>query len=400
MTNNQQRKVKEQVRLRFRKLADGSQSIYLDIYKDGVRSYEFLNLYLIPEVSKTDKNKNDETLLAANAIKSQRIIDISNNSAGLVLRTSKSKITLHDYMEIFLAKKVSEQKSEARITFIKCAMVMLDHYIEENSLKGIRIGNVDLAFCEGFEDYLRTARDTRFKLPTPKERKMGVEPKTISQGTAYSYFAVLNIALSWAVKHDYLKANPIDKMDITLKQCTEQRPFLSIDEVKALVEVPCKNEETKRAFLFSCFSGFRISDIMAMTWGDLKKDGEVLTASIVMKKTKKLINQPIDKPAMRWLPERDDALDTDKVFHLCQKSALELHIHDWTKKANIDKHVTFHTARHTYATMLISQGADLYVVSELLGHSDTRMTQIYAKVLDSKKKQAASLLNDVLDDVN
>lgn len=134
MTNNQQRKVKEQVRLRFRKLADGSQSIYLDIYKDGVRSYEFLNLYLIPEASKTDKNKNDETLLAANAIKSQRIIDISNNSAGLVLRTSKSKITLHDYMEIFLAKKVSEQKSEARITFIKCAMVMLDHYIEENSL--------------------------------------------------------------------------------------------------------------------------------------------------------------------------------------------------------------------------------------------------------------------------
>lgn len=61
MTNNQQRKVKEQVSLRFRKLADVSQCIYLDIYKDGVRSYDFLNLYLIPEVSKADKNKNDET---------------------------------------------------------------------------------------------------------------------------------------------------------------------------------------------------------------------------------------------------------------------------------------------------------------------------------------------------
>lgn len=395
MTNTNQRKVKEPVRVRFRKLANGCKSIYLDVYKDGVRNYEFLNLYLIPESTRADKIKNEEIMLAVEAIRSQRIIDISNNKAGLTLRTSKSKISLQDYMQVFLSKKISEQKSEARITFIKCAMVMLNHYISDKNLNGIRIGNIDLAFCEGYEDYLRTARDTRFKLPMPQERKKGIEPKRISEGTAYGYFAVLNIALTWAVKHDYLRVNPIDKMDITLKQKFEEKSYLTIEEVKTLFNVPCKNEETKRAFLFSCFSGFRISDIMAMKWGDLKKDGEILSASIIMKKTKKRINQPIDKAAMRWLPERGEALDTDNVFHLCQKSAIELHLHDWTKKAEIEKHVTFHSARHTYATMLITQGADLYVVSELLGHSDTRMTQIYAKVINSKKKEAASLLNDI-----
>lgn len=396
MNNNKQRKVKEPVRLRTRKLADGSQSIYLDIYKDGVRSYEFLNLYIIPEVTRADKIKNEETLTAANAIKSLRIIDISNNKAGLTLRTSKSKITLQDYMQVFLQKKIREQKSEARITFIKCAMVVLDHYIEEKGLKGIRIGNIDLAFCEGFEDYLRTARDTRYKLPTAKERKKGVEPKKIAEGTAYGYFAVLNIALAWAVKHDFLKANPIDKMDITLKQNYNEKPFLTIDEVKVLLKAPCKNEELKRAFLFSCFSGFRISDIMALKWSDLIKDGEILTASIIMKKTKKRINQPIDQAAMAWLPERGEALDTDKVFKLNTLATIEKQLHAWIKDTTIDKHVTFHTARHTYGTMLVSQGADLYTISQLMGHADTRMTQIYAKVLDTKKKEAASLLNDIV----
>lgn len=107
MTNTNQRKVKEPVRVRFRKLANGCKSIYLDVYKDGVRNYEFLNLYLIPESTRADKIKNEEMMLAVEAIKSQRIIDISNNKAGLTLRTSKSKISLQDYMQVFLSKKIS-----------------------------------------------------------------------------------------------------------------------------------------------------------------------------------------------------------------------------------------------------------------------------------------------------
>ncbi len=395
MKVNYQRRVKEPVRVRFRKLANGSRSVYLDIYKDGVRSYEFLNMYLVPEVTKFDKTKNEEVLIAVEAIKAQKIIDISNNKAGLTLRTSKTRIPFQDFLEIFVSKKIKEQKSANRISFIRSAIVQLNHYIEARSLKGIRIGNIDLAFCEGFEDFLHSARDTRYKVLTSKEKKKGVEPKKISERTAYSYFSVLNYALAWAVKHDYLKANPIDKMDMTLKQRFEEKPFLTIDEVKTLIKTPCNNEETKRAFLFSCFSGFRISDIMSLKWSDLVKDGEVLSAIIIMQKTKKKINQPIDIAAMAWLPERGEASDADKVFKLNTLATIEKQLHSWTQSASIGKHVTFHTARHTYATMLITQGADLYVVSELLGHSDTRMTQIYAKVLDTKKKEAASLLNDI-----
>lgn len=398
MARIKQVKVKEPVRIRYKKLSNGSLSIYLDIYKDGVRNYEFLSLYLVPERTPLDKNNNAEALAAANAIKSQRIIDIANGRAGLTMKTSKSKISFLDYMQVFYERKKEEQVSPARLSFINCAIVHLKLYIAKAKLKGIRIGDVNMDFCEGFENYLRTAKDTRYKEPTQEELEKGKQPVYISEGTAYSYFAVLQLAFSWAVKHDYLGANPIDKMEVSLKHKTDEKEFLTIDEVRLLAKTDCPNAETKRAFMFSCFSGFRISDIMALKWGDLKDDGVSLSASIIMKKTKKKIDQPIDKAAFCWLPERGDAKDSDKVFRLTQLSAIENHLHAWTKNAEISKHVTFHTARHTYATMLITKGSDLYVVSQMLGHSDTRMTQIYAKVLDSKKKEAASLLGDILDE--
>lgn len=113
MARIKQVKVKEPVRIRYKKLSNGSLSIYLDIYKDGVRNYEFLSLYLVPERTPLDKNNNAEALAAANAIKSQRIIDIANGRAGLTMKTSKSKISFLDYMQVFYERKKEEQVSPA-----------------------------------------------------------------------------------------------------------------------------------------------------------------------------------------------------------------------------------------------------------------------------------------------
>ena len=73
-----QQNIKEPVRLRRKKLTNGNVSLYLDIYWNGTREYEFLKLYLIPEKSKSDKDKNRETLKLANSVKAQRIIEIQN----------------------------------------------------------------------------------------------------------------------------------------------------------------------------------------------------------------------------------------------------------------------------------------------------------------------------------
>lgn len=69
----------------------------------------------------------------------------------------------------------------------------------------------------------------------------------------------------------------------------------------------------------------------------------------------------------------------------------------WAKEAGIQKHVTFHTARHTFATMELTMGADLYTTSKLLGHTEVRTTQIYAKIVNSKKEEAVSLLDSAFE---
>ena len=100
-------KVKEPIRLRVKKLANGSQSLYLDFYFDGKRQYEFLKLYLVPETSAANREANKETLKLANAIKAKKIVEHQNNTHGFSLGRTKSKASLIEYVE-----KMAEKKKE------------------------------------------------------------------------------------------------------------------------------------------------------------------------------------------------------------------------------------------------------------------------------------------------
>ncbi len=66
----------------------------------------------------------------------------------------------------------------------------------------------------------------------------------------------------------------------------------------------------------------------------------------------------------------------------------------WAKRADINKHVSFHTARHTFGTMMLTLGVDLYTVSKLMGHRSVRSTQIYAKIIDQRKDDAVNLVDN------
>lgn len=95
------------------------------------------------------------------------------------------------------------------------------------------------------------------------------------------------------------------------------------------------------------------------------------------------------------MPERGNAADTDKIFELGDYPTARQRLKVWIEAIGLKKHVTFHVARHTFATLMLTLGADLYTTSKLLGHSKVTTTQIYAKIVDAKKVEAVNLVNGI-----
>lgn len=373
-------KVKEPVRIRMRTLVDGSKSLYLDIYRYGKRTYEPLNLYLIPEREPSDRKQNETTMLAANKIKSQRIIELTTGEVGI--KNPHKKVYLFDWMETYM--KEQEKRGKKDVNQIKTTIKVMKMYTDERTL----LSNVDKDFCVGYLRFLQT--DYR-----PEGRR-------VSNFTLKTYYRCLCGALNAAVREDLIRDNPFNKVDKRdkIREPESKREFLTIDEVKLMMKTPFPNKrlkEIKNAYLFSCFCGLRISDIMQLTWKNIIKDRDTYTLEIVMKKTKDPIYLPLSDQALKWLPSSEGKVAEDKVFYIPSFCYVNPTLAEWAQKAGLKKHMTFHTARHTFATMMLTLGADLYTVSKLLGHSDVKVTQVYAKIVNQKKNDAVNLVNSVFD---
>ena len=239
--------------------------------------------------------------------------------------------------------------------------------------ESMTMDQVDKAFCQEYIDYLLT-----------EYRPKG---KQVSNFTLHTYYRILNGALNAAVRAEVIKVNPFTKINNSdkIRLPESKRSYMTIEEVRALIATPMKNEAIKQAYLFSCFCGLRISDIIGLKWKDVFVDRGQYRLAVSMQKTKEPIYLPLSPEALKWMPERGD------------KTVINAHLKTWAKAAGIDKRFSFHTSRHTFATMMLTLGADLYTTSKLLGHADVKMTQVYAKIINQKKDDAVNLVNGLFD---
>ena len=366
-------KVKEPVRLRTKKLANGSQSLYLDIYRFGKRTYEYLKMYLIPETDHNARLQNQATMNAANAIKSKRIIELTNGEADI---ETKERVYLLDWMKTYKENQAKRGKKDGYQ--ISKTISILRDYAGERML----MDQIDKTFCQNYLDYLQTEYRSN-------------KGKRVTNFTMHTYYRVLNGALNAAVRAEIIKSNPFTKISNSdkIRLPESKRSYMTIDEVRALIDTPMENEAIKDAYLFSCFCGLRISDIIRLQWKDVFVDGGQYRLSVSMQKTKEPIYLPLSSEALKWMPERGNKTPEDKVFDLPSPNTINILIKPWAKAAGISKRFTFHTARHTFATMMLTLGADLYTTSKLLGHADVKMTQVYAKIINKKKDDAVNLVN-------
>lgn len=375
-------KLKEPVKVRTKRLADGSESYYLDIYHDGKRHYEFLKLYKLPEINAKVKEQNRATREAVETIKSQRIIELTRNKAGLKKIPIRSKMLLLDWIDTYI--NMQEQKGARGMKLLRSTKLLLSQY---PNVKKVRMMDVNKKFAKDFTHWVHFKYVSRLGRPlTPK--------------SAADYIGYLSSALNTAVRAEVIAENPFLLLspEERIKVPESARQFLTVDELKLAIGTDCPREDVKQAFLFACYCGLRLSDIYGLHWKDLSKDGEQWRASVIMQKTTTPIFLPLSSQAMRWLPERAEAKDDDKVFStLPAEPNINKVITKWMKAAGITKHITFHCSRHTFATLMLTLGADLYTTSKLLGHSKVTTTQIYAKIVDSKKVEAVNLVDKVFD---
>lgn len=371
-------KSKEPVRIRFKKLANGSVSVYLAINVNGRRTYDYLKLYLVPETDQAAKLQNKQTMEAVYAIKAQRILQITNGAAG-IKKDLRNKMRLVDWLKIYQDRQVNKGKRGAK-RWVRTMIFVIEGY---DGGKDATLADIDHQWLTDFMIYLMN------DYVTYKKTKL-------TNGTVDNYLHCLKAAFNVAVEEGIMPTNPMLALDRShLKGTTYEREFLSVEEVKKLIDTPCRRPDIKGAFLFSCFCGLRISDVRSLQWKHVVTAGGKMYLKITQFKTRRPLSIPLSRQALRWMPERGGAGEDEYIFPPLSKNMTVLD--DWAKEAGINKHVTFHVSRHTFATMELTMGADIYTTSKLLGHTSVATTQIYAKVINSKKEEAVSLLDSAFE---
>ena len=343
-----------------RKLADGSESLYINYRINGKRIREPLNLYLSKGTTARQKIENSNILAMAEEFARKKSRELEETDLGVSVRQSDPNVMLVDYALKESETCRTEGTKHSRYEFIA--------NIKEFR-KYTRLVDVNRTYYVDFSAWMR-------------------DVKHYATNTILTKTHVLK-ALLHKAKLDGIITDVPDFSGLVPSKVAGERCYLTIDEIRSLTATPCE-PRVAYPFLFSCFTGLRLSDVRSLKWSDIR-NGVIF---LRQKKTGEFVQVPIGKNARRFLREND----SEKVFHdfpTCE----EWHnkkIREWAEAAGINgKHISFHVARHTFATLALGNGADLFTVSKLLGHTKITTTQIYAKVLDEGRKKAVDAIPEI-----
>lgn len=241
----------------------------------------------------------------------------------------------------------------------------------------ITFAQIDMHLVESFRNFMMTAPQG------------GGKSGTVSQNTAATYFSIFKAALKQAFIDGYLTVDISAKVK-GIQEKESRREFLTVDELNRLAQTPC-SPILKRAALFSALTGIRHCDIQKMKWSEIEEFNGSYRVNFTQQKTKGVEYMPISEQAYQLCGERQDS--NLLVFAgLPDPAWISRPLKKWVEAAGIKKHITFHCFRHSYATLQLAGGTDIYTVSKMLGHTNVKTTQIYTKVIDAKKEKATETI--------
>ena len=403
-------KSKDNPRLEQRLLADGQISLYLEyylgresepvldefgepvLYEGGkmagtpkfkvrhIRRKENLNLYLVANPrTPIERNHNKETLQLAKKIRQEREQELLENSEGYRLKKDR-QINFLDYFQ---------------------------NYIDNYTKKDIRMMQIAL---QRFKDFLKeTPEYTKFAKsikPEQLNKDMMVvfteylQSRSIGEG-AKSIYQRFKKVINYAIEHDVITKNPCTGVVIKVDAQILRKDVLSLDEVQKLIATndEKQNPEIRRAFIFCLYCGLRYCDVKDLTFANVDYSNRLL--KFEQNKTKghsanSGVIIPINDGLLRLLGEptinqnKDSLIFTLPSYEMCLKS-----LKRWVKRAGIDKHISWHCARHSFAVNILNNGANIKTVASLLGHSGLKHTEKYTRAVDKLKEDAINSLPEL-----
>ncbi|MBP7508445.1 MAG: site-specific integrase [Prolixibacteraceae bacterium] len=381
MSEKAQKKVKKGTKknnivIREKVLANGSISLYLDIYRDGERSYEFLKLYINPKArNPIDKEQNRSNYELANRIRTDRENEL-NNLAFDYIPPTKQKVLFFDF-----AKYYQDNYTKKDLAMVKGAINDFRRFITEKypyiKTESLKVNQIDRIMVVRFVEFL--------------------QDNHTGEG-ANSYYSRLKKILNHAVAQNIISKSPAQKkepgdMEVTCKKPSGLRKqILTNEEIQLIAKTKTKHPETKKAFLFCLCTGLRFVDVKALKFSNI--DFSTDRMQIDQQKTGRPVIIDLNKTALKLIgePGNPEVL----VFDLPERKWATKIITKLVKEAGIQKHITWHCARHSLAVNLLTskEKPDIKTVSSILGHQSTKTTEVYLHVVDELKKKAVNALPD------
>ncbi|MBR2232373.1 MAG: site-specific integrase [Prevotella sp.] len=303
----------------------------------------------------------------------------------------KNKVLLIDYVDK-VANKALRDTGNKRSMYATLGSLKKHIGIFD---KDARMGKLDRQWCLRFIDYLKHGALNLNYLRTDDERRKELP---LSQNSQNRLIRNLNYVLNEAVKEKVIVANSMSLLDRKekIKYKPGTRSFLTEDEVKKLMATPFNHgsHPVKEAFLFSVFTGLRYSDLTRICKKDFRRDDIGTYLSIKMVKTKEPLKIYVPASALKLIP--NTANENKPLFYLGRNETANKCLKKWLTDAGItDRPITFHSARHSAATLLLNAGLPLEVVAKQLGHEKISTTQIYAKILDKSQQAASNVIDEM-----
>ena len=333
--------------------------------------YEKLQLWMWNKkhLTPAESEHNRQAKETARIVREEREKEFRTKTHGYVFATDRAKVNLYEWMEDYISEY---DKADVRV--VQLALKRFREFVKGNRRYALFSQRItpDQLTPDLVEDFVAQ-----------------LEKDCVGEG-AHTLYKRFKKMVTTATKKGLFIDNPCDGITAHIEdEGRLKKDVLTAEEITKLVQCHFdrQSEDVRRAFLFSLFTGLRYCDVKELRYRNIDRESCMVTFQ--QAKTKRTNSVPLRADIMALVGEGEP---DQHIFHLPSPTACNKALQNWVRHAGISKHITWHCARHSFGANTYYNLKDLRATSELLGHADTKVTQIYTQVFDDRKRELVNSL--------